>query len=307
MIGFGQKSGPEAISFGNTLYRISEISWIKAAGTSIPEKVAKGLLWFGAALFIYTLAQVKGTYLNLESLLALLPLHLGYLIKGDLRLACTGDFEESYEDRVGRSGKLFREWIDGLAKRQTQWLRLNDGDYEYLLNPERLAWARPRINWSIYPVVVAALLYAYMTLLKTGWAPEAYPFLTDLLFLEFPGGERSSLYWQLYLMIIAAVGAFGLSFKRSVEFCAPGGVQDMMWMTAADQALVLDVVSGRRKPGSKSASQAAKTSAKAAASSPPKEAKKPQPVEPKPVEAKPTSKPAEPSGKTPEPAHRAEG
>lgn len=293
MFGNKLKSGPDALSFGNTLFRISEISWIKAQGLTLPEKIVKGVLLVLGLAFIWAMQVAKGTYFNIEWLLAALPLHLCYLISSDLRLASTGDIEESYEERVGRSRSLFNDWVENLAKRNPDWIHLKNQDYAYLINPGRIAWVRSKVQISFYPVVVAAIFYAYHFVIGLDLDFESTPIVSDLRMLTFEAGQTGLLVTMCYLVVVASLAAFAVSIKRSLELCAPGGVFDTLRVTSEDEAKVLLAISGTQA----AAEKMLKTPA------PP--AKKPAPApkaEPKP-EPKAETKPAPaPTPKTPQPA-----
>lgn len=277
MLGFGVKSGPEAISFGNTLFRIEEISWIKAAGLSLGEKIAKVGLLLLAVAFVVVMADAKGSYLNLECLLALFPLHLGITMGGDLRLASTGDFEESYEDRVGRNRKLFTEWIEALAKQREGWLRLNDGDYEYLINPARIAWASAKPIMPMYPLFIAVVFGAYAWVAQQTWDfADASAFLSDLTVLQFPQGT-GTLVMVCGLIVLVSLVAFAVSVKRAVVLCAPGGVQDSLWVTSDDLGRVLETVAGRVVAPQSPQVTAAKPAAAPRSEPPPPKIPKPAP------------------------------
>lgn len=292
MFGNKLKSGPEALSFGNTLFRISEISWIKAQGLTLPEKIVKGVLLVLGVAFIWAMQVAKGTYFNVEWLLAALPLHLAYLISSDLRLASTGDIEETYEERVGRSRGLFNEWVENLSKRNPDWIHLKGQDYAYLINPDRIAWVRSKVQVSFYPLAVGAIFYAYHFVTGLDLDFETTPIVSDLRMLTFEPGQTGLLVTMCYLVVVASLAAFAVSIKRSLELCAPGGVFDSLRVSAEDEAKVLLAISGT------------KTAAEKMLKTPALPVKKPVPAEkPAPVETKVEAKPAPtPTPKTPQPA-----
>lgn len=308
MFGLAQKSGPEAVSLGNTLYRIAEISWIKVSGLNIVEKVVKFLSLVLALWLVMALGKAKGSYFNVECLLALLPLHLSFLVSGQLRLASTADFEESYDGRVAYNTRLFKSWVEDLCKKNEGWLRLSDGDYEYAINPAKVAWARPRLLISYYPIFIAIVLYAYLRVVQTGWSPkDPVDIVRDLHFMTFDGG-RSQVIWALYLVIVTCVVAFVGRVKRGVELCAPGGAQDTFWLTQNDQELLLEVIAGNRSAGA----TPSKAAPKPAAAKPP--ARPPAAKPPAPAASKPPAPPktapkveAKPKVEKPEPAATPEG
>ncbi len=238
------KPGPEALNFGNTLFRIQEISWIKAQGTTLPEKIVKVGLILLAGAFVWAMAQAKGSYQNLECLLAAFPLYLAFTIGSDFRLASTGDLEEAYEDRVGRSRKLFEGWIEGLAKKHPHWIHLNGKDYAYLINPEKIAWVKTRVQVKFLPLVVALVFYGYPFVPQVDVDLTTTPILSDFKVLYFEPSNLGPLTLVCYLLIAVSMAAFLASVQRSVELCAPGGVFDTLRVSAEDQVTLLGRISG---------------------------------------------------------------
>lgn len=250
MLGRTLPSGSDAISFHNTLFRVSELCWIKAVRLSVPELVVRIGALVLAVAWVLVMKSAKGTPYNVEFLLALFPLVLAWSTSGSLRIGCSGDFEESYEERRGTRGDLFRGWIDTLRGKEPNWMHLQGPSYDILLNPDRIAWIRPCWQWQLYPLVVVAAFAGYLYLLGLNLAIGSYPVIDDYQILIFEG-STGTVRLLSYLNIALGAVAFVLSFKRSVEICGTGGVQDTFPMTADDLNRLVDFVVGRTAPRSK--------------------------------------------------------
>ena len=285
MLGRSLPQGSEAISFHNTLFRVSELCWVKALGLSIPEMIVRVLSLILAIAWIFAMKSAKATYLNVEFLLAGFPLLLAWTTSGSLKIGCSGDFEEAYDSRKGLMGSVFRGWIDTLRKKEPDWLHLKSSNYDLLLNPNRVAWIRPCIQWKLYPLVVVGAMSLYLYILGLNFNFETYPVFDDLQILIFNDG-LSTIKNLSYAIIGVAAAAFLLSVKRSVEICGTGGVQDVFPLTAADQKKVLSILAGTEGVAQSTPKpQQPKVAAKPA---PPKPAEAKKPVEQK-VSEKPTA------------------
>jgi len=243
MLGRNLPQGSEAITYNNTLFRVSELCWIKALRLSIPEWIVRILALLLGIAWIYFMNKAKGTPWNVEFLLAGFPLILAWSTSGSLKIGCSGDFEEAYEGRRGLLPSVFRGWIDTLRKKEPGWLHLKSSNYDLLLNPHRVAWVRPCFQWKFYPLVVAVMFYLYVKVLEQGYNFESYPGLDDFQVLIFAHGSGTivNLSW---VIIVTSLVAFALSIKRSVEICGTGGVQDVFPLTAEDQKSVLGILAG---------------------------------------------------------------
>jgi hypothetical protein len=277
MLGRSLPQGSEAISYRNTLFRISELCWIKALRLSIPEMVVKVLALVAGVWWVIAMESAKQTYVNVEFLLAGFPLILAWTTAGSLKIGCSGDFEETYEGRSGLQSSVFRRWIEGIRKREPDWLHLKSKNYDLLLNPHRVAWVRPCWQWKFYPLFVAAVFAGYLAVIRSQVIDfESLPVLDQFVILVFPGGEGTVINLS-YLVVFAAASAFLLSIKRSVEICGTGGVQDVFQLSAADQKAVLGILAGSEVKRS----APVKAEVKAPAPKP----------KPKPAEKKPTPPP----------------
>ena len=211
MLGRSLPKGSEAISYQNTLFRISELCWIKAVRLSVPELVVRVLALLLGIAWFFSMTNAKGTYLNLEFLLAGFPLMLAWTTSGSLKIGCSGDFEETYEGRSGLQSSLFRNWIEGIRKKEADWLHLSAKNYDLLLNPHRVAWVRPCFQWKFYPLVVVAVFIGYLTVVRSKVIDfESLPVLKEFEILVFPGGVGTVTNLS-YAIILTAIVAFGLS------------------------------------------------------------------------------------------------
>lgn len=271
MLGRTLPSGSEAISFHNTLFRVSELCWIKAVRLSAPEIAVRVTAFLLAVAWVFVIKAAKGTFYNVEFLLGLFPLVLAWTISGSLRIGCSGDFEESYEERRGSRGDLFRSWIETLRSKEPDWLHLQSRSYDVLLNPQRIAWIRPCWQWASYPLVVVVAFVGYLNLLRLQ-LPKDMPVIDDYQILIFEGGS-GNVRLLSYLIIVVALAAFVLSIKRSVEICGTGGVQDTFPVSSQDQSRLVDMIVGKTAPkgasGGKSGQSPAQTLEVKVASPPP--------------------------------------
>lgn len=247
MLGKTLPSGSDAISFHNTLFRVSELCWIKAVRLSPLElgvRIAAGLL---AVAWVFAMKAAKGTYYNVEFLLGLFPLVLAWVTSPSLRIGCSGDFEESYEERRGTRSGVFVGWIETLRSKEPNWFHLQGGSYDVLLNLARVAWVRPCVQWQSYPLVVVAVFVGYLYLLGLSLDLGNTPVIEDFQILIFEGSSGTVRFLS-YLVILVALLAFGASLKRSVEVCGTGGVQDTFPISPQDQGRLFALLSGQTAP-----------------------------------------------------------
>ncbi len=312
MLGRQLPTGSQAISFHNTLFRVSELCWVKVEHLTVPEQVLRALALLSAVAWVYVVGEAKQNYFNLECLLAVFPLVLAWTTSGSLRLGCSGDFEESYEQRRGIRRGLFTGWIEKLKSRDSQWVHLKGPNYNLLLNMHRLAWIRPCFQWKLFPLIMTAVFWMYHVLLGRNFDTEGLPFFDDFAILTFESGVGPVAAFTKFLIVLAVV-AFGLSIKRSVELCGTGGVQDTFQLSAAHQAELLDLFA--EQPANQPIIRTASSPVVGTAGTEgepkiePKAKKKAKAVPPtehdklvtKPAD-KPAPMPAAPSGSVPQPA-----
>lgn len=247
MLGRTLPSGSDAISFHNTLFRVSELCWVKAVRLSPPELAVRVVSLLLAIAWVFAMKSAKGTVYNVEFLLGLFPLVLAWSTSSSLKIGCTGDFEEAYEERRGARSDLFYGWIETLQAKEPGWFRLKGASYDILLNPQRLAWIRPCFQWKTYPLVVVAAFVGYLYLLGLNLPYKDMPVIDDFQILIFEGSS-GTVRLLSYLIIAVAVAAFALSFKRSVEICGAGGVQDVFPTTLEEQKRLMNTVAGLTSP-----------------------------------------------------------
>lgn len=236
-------TGSDAIAFRNTLFRVSELCWIKAIRLSIPEHIVRILAVVLAVTWVTSMEAAKGTYYNVEFLIAGFPLVLAWSMSSSLKIGCSGDFEETYEQRHGMRSSLFRGWIEALKAREPGWVYLKGSSYDLLFNPNRMAWIRPTIQWQLFPLIVTAVYGAYLYVLQTNVEIPVFPVLSDFEVLTFNGG-KDTLINLCYAIIGTSMTGFLLSIKRGVEICGTGGVQDTFPMSGADQRRLLELMAG---------------------------------------------------------------
>lgn len=237
-------SGTDVISFRNTLFRVSELCWIKSMRLTLVEIGLRVLSIILAVAWLFAMASSKGTFQNVEFLLGLLPIVLAWHTSGSLRIGCTGDFEDSYDSRQGANGALFRSWIKTLRSKEPDWIYLEGKNYEYLLNPHRISWIRPCYEWKLFPLLVAGTFYGYLSVLNLGLNLRGYPVIDDFQILIFENSV-GTLRLLCYLVVVLALACFAFSIKRSVEICGTGGVQDSFSMSLDDQDRLIGLISGK--------------------------------------------------------------
>lgn len=247
MLGKTLPSGSDAISFHNTLFRVSELCWIKAVRLSPLELGVRVAALILAIVWVFAMKGAKGTYYNVEFLLGIFPLVLAWNTSGSLRIGCSGDFEESYDERRGTRSDVFVGWIQTLRSKEPRWLHLQGSTYDVLLNPDRIAWIRPCVSWQFYPLVVVVAFVGYLYLLGLHLDLGSTPVIEDFQILIFEG-SAGTVRFLSYLTILVALAALGLSVKRSVEICGTGGVQDTFPVSAQDQDRLISMIAGQTGP-----------------------------------------------------------
>lgn len=255
MLGRVLPSGSEAISFHNTLFRVSELCWIKAVRLRPIELALRvGLVVIGV-LWIFAMAESKGTYANVEFLLAAFPFALAWHLSGSLQIGCSGDFEDSYEGRRGAQSEIFRRWIEELRAKEPGWVYWKGEGYEVLLNPRRIAWLRPCYTWQAFPLVVAGVFALYAYVLGLALDLRGYPVIDDCRILIFEGGV-ATIKLLSWVVIGLCFTIFFVTLRRCTEICGTGGVQDVFPTSIEDQDRLFDLMVGHSQPGPSSDTKA---------------------------------------------------
>lgn len=275
------RSGPKAILYQSTLFRTSELVWVKVAPLAPwRELVRWGLVAAGFAFYLIV-ASAKGTYYNLEGFLGLLAWHVGYYVQSEVRLASSGDLQESYEGRGGGgSARTFRQWVSALSEGDDE-CKLQTNRYQHWFNLDRIAWAGPcwLVEW--YPLILIPAFLGYRWLI-TMELPYHNQILDEIHFLSF---EASTGFVNFLCMLIAFLGFAGwaTSVHPGVHVRACGGLEDRVALNSADRDLFLDRLAGFGEAPARSVVQAPPAEAvmvpPVVVPPPKEEAVEPQPVE----------------------------
>lgn len=236
------RSGPKAILYQSTLFRTSELVWVKVAPLAPWRELIRWSLVAAGFAFFLIVAEAKTSYWNVEGFLGLLAWHVGYYIQSEVRLASTGDLQESYESRGGGgSTKTFRQWVSALSEGQNE-CKLKSSRYDHWFNLERIAWAGPcwLVEW--YPLVLIPVFLCYRWLI-TLELPFHNQILDEVHFLTF---ESSTGFVNFLCLLIAFLGLAGwaTSISPGVNVRACGGLEDQVAMSGADRDLFLNRLAG---------------------------------------------------------------
>lgn len=236
------RSGPKAILYQSILFRTSELVWVKVAPLSpLRELIRWSLVAAGLAFFV-VVANAKGSYMNLEGFLGLLAWHVGYHLQGDVRLASTGDLQESYEGRGGSgSPKTFRQWVTALSEGENECKLLGKG-YQHWINLQRVAWAGPcfLVNW--YGLILVPTFLGYRWLITRGM-PWEHDILTQAHVLTFEN-STGFVHFLCYLIAFLGVAACITSMGYGVQIRACGGLTDTISLSGADRSRLLEQLAG---------------------------------------------------------------
>lgn len=276
------RSGPKAILYQSTLFRTSELVWVKVAPLAPwRELIRWGLVAAGFAFYLIV-ASAKGTYYNLEGFLGLLAWHVGYYIQSEVRLASSGDLQESYESRGGGgSVRTFRQWVTALSEGDDE-CKLQTNRYQHWFNLDRIAWAGPcwLVEWYPLILIPVFLVYRYLITLQL---PFHNQILDEIHFLSF---EASTGFVNFLCLLIAFLGFAGwaTSIHPGVQVRASGGLEDRVALSSGDRDHFLDRLAGlgeAARPAPVSTPMAAVTPPPVPAAPPPakEEVAQPQPAE----------------------------
>lgn len=237
------RSGPKAILYQSTLFRTSELVWVKVAPLAPwRELIRWGLVAAGFAFFLIV-ASAKDSYYNLEGFLGLLAWHVGYHIQSEVRLASSGDLQESYEGRGGWGAtKTFRQWVSALSEGENE-CKLETKRYQHWFNLDRIAWAGPcwLVEW--YPLILIPVFLGYRWLIAQEFPALHSQVLDEIHFLSF---EASTSFVSFLCMLIAFLGFAGwaTSIHPGLSVRACGGLEDQIALTSADRQEFLDRLAG---------------------------------------------------------------
>lgn len=236
------RSGPKAILYQSTLFRTSELVWVKVAPLPPWRELIRWSLVAGGLAFYLVVASAKGSYYNVEGFLGLLAWHVGYYLQSEVRLASTGDLQESYEGRGGSgSPNTFRQWVVALSESEDESKFLG-ARYQHWFNLKRIAWAGPCFLVEWYPLILIPVFLGYRWLL-TVTIPFNNEILSEIHFLTF---EQSTGFVHFLCWLIAFLGLAGwaTSLHPGVEVRASGGLSDRIALTSADRSRFLDELAG---------------------------------------------------------------
>ncbi len=216
----------QAIKIGDTLLRIREIAWIKVRRLSALELTTLWFLVGSGVLFAGLVAWAKGSLWNLESLLGFLPIRFGLALRGEYRVASTGDTDETYEDREARAhlaevARTLVGEVPGVLE-----YRSPGKDYHYILQPEKLAWVRPWSSLDFSPLVLTLVFGIYWLVAPRPVDVGSIPILQDLRLLQFPAHGTAPALLATALVLAGSLLAVVASVKRGVVVATVGGLQD---------------------------------------------------------------------------------
>lgn len=273
------RSGPKAILYQSTLFRTSELVWVKVAPLAPWRELIRWSLVAAGFAFYLIVAEAKGSYWNIEGFLGLLAWHVGYYIQSEVRLASSGDLQESYESRGGGgSAKTFRQWVSALSEGEDE-CKLNSARYQHWFNLDRIAWAGPcwLVQW--YPLILIPVFLCYRWLI-TVELPFHHAILDEVHFLTF---DASTGFVNFLCVLIAFLGFAGwaTSISPGVSVRACGGLQDQVAMSGADRDLFLHRLAGLGE-GAAARTQPAVQAEPVAQPAPPVVPAAPAPAQPEP-------------------------
>lgn len=228
------RSGPKAISYQSTLFRLSELAWIKVAPLPPWRLALRWSLILSGVAFFFVVASAKDSYFNLEGLLGLLAWHVGYHLSPQVRLGSCGDLEESYENRGGGgSAKTFGQWVAALGDNARE-CKVSGTHSKYWFNLERIAWAGPcwLVEW--YPLILAPVFLFYRWLLLQDFSLGNVQILADIHFLTF-SYSTSFIYFFCWLIAFLGVAAFLTSISPGLEVRASGGLGERFALGGAER------------------------------------------------------------------------
>jgi hypothetical protein len=296
------RSGPKAIHYQGTLFRVSELVWVKVCPLPIWRRAIKYALMLLGIAFVYAVAKAKGTPWNIEGVLGFLAFHIGYCLRGDTRLATSGDLTESYDARGTEGEKsTFGQWVQALGDGPNECKLGNPkGSYYCWFNLERVAWARTNFTYDFYGLTALPIYLGYNWLIARNLQVKFSPILEDLKLLSFPEGDISQISMCCYAICALSFLAALTSLARVIEVRACGGLSDVFTVSQADQRKFFEKMAGlsgtEAEPAKKSEpARKADPAPKAAAPV----AKPPETTKPEPAKEEPAPEPVAAESPTP--------
>lgn len=238
----------QAVKIGDTLFRVDEISWVKVRRLTVWEQIARAALVGSAVAFFALVAYAKGTWLNVEGLLAFAPLSFGLALRGHYRVASSGDTEDSYLERSAQGLARPVDLASAMAQRGLGVLEYKSprNDYYYVLRPERIAWIRPWFDLNLQPLILTAVFGLYWILAPRSWPSlQQVKMLEDVKLLQWAEPGVGPALLATALVLLGSLLAVAASFKRGVELAAVGGVRETLHMYHEDRARIFGEISGR--------------------------------------------------------------
>jgi hypothetical protein len=240
------RSGPKAIHYRDSLFRVSELVWVKAYPLSPFRLVLKILLILAGLLFPVAVHAGKGDWKNVECALCFFVFPIALSIQSDSRLASTGDLAESYEARGGEGeDKAFRSWVSALGD-GTNDCKVGSSNAPYFcwFNLNRIAWARPCWLFNLTGLLALPIYLGYAWLIQQDfkWF-HAAPALDDIKFMVYPDGS-SDVIWLCWGIVILSLLAVLSSLGRGLEVRACGGLSDRFRVNRLEQTTFLNQLAG---------------------------------------------------------------
>lgn len=237
----------QAVKIGDTLFRVEEISWVKVRRLTTWEQIARALLLGSGVAFLILVAWAKGTFLNVESLLGILPIWFGAMIRPHYRVASSGDTDDSYQERKLHRHPRPVDLAEAMAAKGTGVLQYTSprNDYYYVVRPERIAWMRPWFDLNLSPLILTAVFGVYWLVVPRQWNLGDVPILQDLQLLQFPAHGAWPAMLGTALVLLGSLFAVAASYKKGVELAAVGGLRETMQMYGEDRARIFQEISGR--------------------------------------------------------------
>lgn len=242
------RSGPKAIKYQSTLFRTSELVWVKVAPLPPWRQAIRWTLIGCGLAFFFVMASAKGSWQNVEGLLGLLAWHVGYWLQSEVRLASSGDLPESYQERGGEGqSKTFRGWVSALSEGENE-CKVVSRHYQHWFNLDRIAWIRSCIVIEPYPLILLPVFLGYLWLIQQNFDIDPnLPVLSDVRFLTFEG-STAFLHFLCWLISFLGLAGTLTSLSAGVEVRASGGLSDRFALSRRECQLLMDRLAGLSEP-----------------------------------------------------------